>query len=255
MATTENSFNIYQYLEIGLRRKWYIIIPLILSILTSFGVYKYLPKVYRASTLVLIQPQKVPESFVQSTITESIAERLHSVSQEILSRTRLEKVIQEFNLYPTLKDKIPLEEIVEKMRDTISVQVKNPPRGSQPRSRGEQFQQAFSISYEGGDPRTVMMVTNKLASLFIEENLRGRETQAEGTSSFLNKEVENLENQLRKKEEMLQAYKGRYIGNLPQQLEANLRILDRLQQQIRTTSENKRAAEDRGILLQNQIVS
>jgi polysaccharide chain length determinant protein (PEP-CTERM system associated) len=248
-----NPFNIYQYLEIGLRRKWYIIIPLVISILASFGVYKYLPKVYQASTLILVQPQRVPESFVQSTITEAIVDRLNAVKQEILSRTRLEKVIQEFNLYPTLKNKIPLEEVVERMRNAISVQVRNPPRGSQPRSRGEQAQQAFSISFEGGDPRTVMMVTNKLTSLFIEENLKGRETQAEGTSSFLNKEVENLDNQLRKKEEMLQAYKGRHIGNLPQQLEANLRILERLQQQIRTTSENKRGAEDRSILLQNQI--
>jgi polysaccharide chain length determinant protein (PEP-CTERM system associated) len=251
--TTEKSFNIQEYLEIGLRRKWYIIIPLVICVLGSFGVYKYLPKVYKATTLILVQPQKVPEAFVQSTITESVTDRLSAVRQEIFSRTKLEVVIQELNLYPNLINRVPMEDLVERMRNAITVEVQRFPGRSQPRSRSEQGQQAFSISFEGGDSRKVMMVTNKIASLFIEENLRGREMQAEGTSAFLNKELENMENQLRKKEEVIQAYKGRHIGNLPQQLEANLRILERLQQQTRTTSENKRAAEDRSIALQNQI--
>src|SRR4030042_4146723 len=98
MATTEKPFNIQDYLETGLRRKWYIIGPLIFCTLASFGVYKYLPKVYKTTTLILVQPQSVPESYVRSTITDPVANRLNTISQEILSRTRLEKVIQEFNL-------------------------------------------------------------------------------------------------------------------------------------------------------------
>ena len=178
MATTEKPFNIHDYLDIGLRRKWYIIIPLVICVLVSFGVYKYLPKVYKATTLILVQPQRVPESYVRATITDSVASRLNTIGQEILSRTRLEKVIQEFNLYSEIRNNVPMEGIVEMMRKAVEVKVQANPQN-------ERTQNSFSISFEGKDPKTVMMVTNKLASLFIEENLKVRESQAEGTSEFL----------------------------------------------------------------------
>jgi len=246
MTDTEKPFDIHSYINLALRRKWYIVIPLILSIVGSFGVYKYLPKIYKATTLILVQPQRVPESYIRPTVTEPIAARLNTITQEILSRTRLEKVIQEFNLYSDLLSKKPLEEIVEVMRKAVEVKV----QGS---SRSDRDQNAFSISFEGKEPRTVMMVTNKLASLFIEENLKVRELQAEGTSEFLTKELQAIENQLKQKEQDLRNFRERYMGQLPQQLDANLRILERLQEQLKTTNESIRASEDRAILLRNQI--
>src|SRR4030043_2190704 len=230
----QKPFNLQDYLAIGLRRKWYIIIPLVVCALGSFGVYKYLPKVYKATTLILVQPQTVPESYVRSTITDSVANRLNTISQEILSRTRLEKVIQEFNLYADLRKKAPMEVVVEKMAKAVQVNIA---KGIQTGSRGERAKNAFTVSYEGEEPRNVMMVTNKLASLFIEENLKVRELQAEGTSNFLIKELGGTEEQLAKKEEEIRKYRQRNMGQLPQQLDANLRILERLQQQIKTTSE------------------
>jgi len=248
MATTEKPFNIQEYLDLGLRRKWYIIIPLVLGILGSFGVYKYLPKVYKATTLILVQPQSVPESYVRPTTTDSVANRLNTISQEILSRTRLEKVIQEFNLYTDIRKKLPLEEIIEIMRKAIEVKVQEPRR-----ERRDQTTNSFSISYEGEEPKTVMMVTNKLASLFIEENLKVRESQAEGTSDFLSKELQGMDERLKRKEQEIRNFKERSMGQLPQQLDANLRILEGLQQQIKTTNESLRAAEDRSIVIQSQI--
>lgn len=245
--TEQKPLGLNDYIEIGLRRKWYLIIPIILCFLSSIVVYRYLPKIYRATTLILVQPQKVPESYVRPTITETVLSRLNTISQEILSRTRLEKVIEEFNLYPELRKKAPMEEVVETMRKAIEVKVQT---GLQ--KRGE-AKNAFTISYEGHEPRTVMLVTNKLASLFIEENLKVRETQAERTSEFITKELISIEEQLKKKEEDIRRFKERAMGELPEQLEANLRILERLQQQLRITNENIRASEDRAILLQTQI--
>jgi len=244
----EKPFNIHDYLAIGLRRKWYILIPLVVCALGSFGVYKYLPKVYTATTLILVQPQAVPESYVRSTITDSVANRLNTISQEILSRTRLEKVIQEFNMYADLRNKIPLEEIIEVMRKAIEIKVQEPRR-----DRRDPTTNSFSISFEGEEPKTVMMVTNKLASLFIEENLKVRESQAEGTSEFLSKELLGIDEQLKRKEQDIRGFKERNMGQLPQQLDANLRILERLGQQVKTTNESLRAAEDRSIVIQSQI--
>ncbi len=241
----QTPFNIQDYLRIGLRRKWYIIIPIVIGVLASVGVYKYLPKVYRATTLILVQPQSVPENYVRSTITDSVANRLNTISQEILSRTRLERVIQEFNLYPDLRKNVPLEVVVETMRAAIEVKVQE--------QRRERSQNSFSISFEGKEPGTVMVVTNKLASLFIEENLKVRESQAEGTSEFLSKELVSMEEQLKRRDQDIRNFKERSMGQLPQQLDANLRILERLQDQLKTTNENIRAAEDRSVLFQNQL--
>ena len=246
MANTEKTLNIRDYLEIALRRKWYIIIAFMCSIFISFGVYKYLPKVYKATTLILVQPQRVPESYVRATITDSMVNRLNTISQEILSRTRLEHVIQEFNLYSELRSKVPMEGIVEMMRKAIEIKVQKEPQN-------ERTTNSFSISFEGGEARTVMMVTNKLTSLFIEENLKVRESQAEGTSQFISKELLGIEDRLKQTEQDIRNFKERHMGQLPQQLDANLRILERLQQQVKTTNENIKAAEDRSMLLQNMI--
>jgi polysaccharide chain length determinant protein (PEP-CTERM system associated) len=151
----------------------------------------------------------------------------------------LERIIKEFNLYSDKVNKLHMEEIVDMMRTKIEVKV--------------QRQNSFSISFEGRDPQTVMMVTNKLASMFIEENLKSRESRVEGTAQFISRELQSVESSLKKKDEMLRRYKEKNMGQLPQQLEANLRTLDRLQEQFRTTSENLRAAEDRMVFLQSQI--
>jgi polysaccharide chain length determinant protein (PEP-CTERM system associated) len=246
MATQEQTLDIHTYIDIALRRKWYIIIPLVLSVAIAFGVYKTLPKIYSATTLILVQPQRVPTDYVRPTITDSVTSRLSTIGQEILSRTRLESVIQEFNLYADLRSKLPMEEIVETMRKAVEVKVLS---GSQ-YDRG---QNSFSVSYEGKEPRTVMMVTNKLASLFIEENLRGREQQAGRTSEFIVKELQDMEGKLKNKEIEIRDFKARNMGQLPQQWEANQRTLDRLQQQLQTTTEAIRAVEDKTILYRNQI--
>ncbi len=239
MSNTGKFLDIQTYSKIGIRRKWYIIIPFVLSLIVSFGVYKNLPKEYKASTVILVRAQKVPESYVRATLTEPVTDRLATISQEVLSRTRLEMVIKEFNLYPEMVNKLHMEEIVDMMRAKIEVKV--------------QRQNAFSISFEGRDPRTVMTVTNKLASMVIEENLKSRESRVEGTSQFIGRELKSVESSLRRKDEVLRQYKEKNLGQLPQQLEANLRLLDRLQEQYRTTSDALKAAEDRMVLLQGQI--
>ena len=96
MTATEKTLDIQNYIALGLRRKWYLIIPLMLSLVASYAVYKKLPKIYQAKTMILVQPQSIPTEYVRSTITDSVTSRLNTLSQEILSRTRLEKVINEF---------------------------------------------------------------------------------------------------------------------------------------------------------------
>jgi polysaccharide chain length determinant protein (PEP-CTERM system associated) len=233
----------HEYWRIAVRRKWSIIIPLLLSIPLSFAAYLYIPKVYQAATLILVQPQRVPQDYIRSTITTPVTERLTTIRQEILNRTSLEKVIHEFDLYPEERETLSMEEVIELARKKINISVHG-------RSGA---QTTFSVDFEGNDPVKVMNVTNKLAELFIQENLRAREIQAAGTSDFLSSELNLMEERLKGKEKALREFKEKNMGQLPQQLDANLRILERLQQQLQMTSEAIKVSDERIFLYQNQI--
>jgi polysaccharide chain length determinant protein (PEP-CTERM system associated) len=242
MINPAKQFNLQDYLEIFLRRLWFFVIPLA-AVLIGAGIYAFtVPREYRASTLVLVTPQKVPEDFVRPTVTSRIEERLTSIGQEIMSRTRLEQVINEFKLYREEGKSKSLEEIVELMQKNIQVQL--PGKGKEG---------YFTISYIGKDPKIVTLVTNKLASLFIEENLKLREQQAVGTSEFLSVELNATKAKLEEQERTISDYKRKYLGELPEQREANLRVLDQLQMQSQRTGDAIRAAQDRKLLLQKQI--
>jgi polysaccharide chain length determinant protein (PEP-CTERM system associated) len=198
------------------------------------------PKEYRATTLILVTPQKVPEAFVRPTVTSTIGERLQSIGQEIMSRTRLEQVISELKLYQEEAGSSSLEGIVELMRKSIEVTIKGK-------------EGYFTISYIGKDPKIVTVVTNKLASLFIEENLKLREQQAQGTSEFLSNELEATKAKLEEQEKMVTRFKTQFMGELPEQREANLRVIEQLQLQYQRNSDSLRAAQDRRLVIQKQL--
>ncbi len=231
--------NIQDYLEIVLRRKWLIILPLIIIVIGGI-IYSYrLPRIYQASTLILIQQQKVPTAYVQPTVTSPIGERLHTISQQIMSRTRLEAIINELSLYQDLRGTLFMEEIVEEMRKDIDLQVRG--------------RDSFQLFYQGKNPRVVATVANKIASLFIEENLKVREELAEGTTEFLDRELSRVKKQLVNQETALRRYKEEHIGALPEQMDANLSSLDRLQLQYQAITGSLENAKERKITLQRQV--
>ena len=176
------------------RRKWLIVLPAVLIAVGAAVVIQRLPNLYRSETLILVVPQRVPESYVKSTVTARIEDRLQAISQQILSRTRLEQIVNDFNLYPKERaDQELMEDIVERMRTRdIGIDI----------VKGD----AFRVSYSAGDPRVAMRVTERLASLFIDESLRDREVLAEGTSQFLATQLDEARRQLVLNENKLQEY-------------------------------------------------
>jgi len=237
-------FEIEKYKEIALRRRWWIIIPFLLSILIGIGVSIKLPKVYQASTLILVQPQKVPASYVREIVSVDIGDRLRTITQQVTSRTNLEKIIKEFSLYNEPGRHMFMEDKIQSLRRRIEVDVSG---------GGRRGANAFEIFFTGKHPKQIAEVANALTSYFITENLRLREDQAIGTSEFLTDELENIRRRLVEKEEELKRYRMRYMGGLPEQLDTNLRILTRIQQQIVVNQENLRETENRKLLIQQQI--
>lgn len=230
-------------IEIVLRRRWFIIIPFCLSIIAGIYLSFTLPKIYRASTLILVQAQRVPTNYVRSVISAGIESRINMISQQIMSRTNLENIIDQFKLFPEPEhEKMYMEDKIEDIRKRISVNI-----------RSRRGADAFEISFEDTDPERVMRVTNTLSTYFIDENLKVREAQAIGTTDFLDDELNNIKTQLEKHEETLLIYRKKFMGELPEQLETNLRILDRQQEQLIEKQKNLRNVKNMLIAFEKQI--
>jgi len=204
------------------RHRWLLILPFVTICIGTVLYNRTLPDIYRASTSVLVEAPKVPDSYVQSTVPARVSDRLRTITQQIMSRTRLEQVARELQLISNSLDGKALDNYMTKMHDSIEVTV----QGS-----GNDI---FIVSYEGQDPRTVMLVANKLVSLFIDDNLKMREQYAEGTTEFLEGELQRVRNLLQTQEKTVAEYKQHYVGELPAQQDANLRTLDRLQMQLQS---------------------
>ena len=164
------------------RRAWVIAIPMFVAGVVTAAVLARLPDRFRADTLILVIPQRVPESYVKATVTTRIEDRLQSISQQLLSRTRLERTILDFDLYRRERQSTAMEDVVERMRANIQVQI----------VKGD----AFRVSYIADTPALAQKVTERLSSLFIEENLRDREVLAEATNDFLETQLADARRRL-----------------------------------------------------------
>ncbi len=244
-------FELAKYLQLVVRRKWVIIFTSIAILIGGFLFCLVAPRTYKASTLIVTVPQKVPEIYVHSTVTGNNDERIRSILQEVTSRTSLEKLIKKYDLYPELRKKYPLETVIENMKEDISIEqakINNTRRNH----RGSQFL-AFYLIYQGRNPEKVAQVTNALANDFVEKNLKLRQTQAENTARFLDSQLKKLYVELKQREEKLKNYKLAHMGELPEQTPTNVATLTALQQQLQSLEENIRRAEDREILLRQQL--
>jgi polysaccharide chain length determinant protein (PEP-CTERM system associated) len=253
--------NLVDLLEIVSRRKWVLMAPVLAGLLIGGLLGFLLPPSYRSTTLILVEQQQVPESYVTPTDRTPFSERLNTIKQQILSRTKLEQIIKDFNLYrdeDTVSSRNPVkrilanafkgrgakEDLIERLRDDIEIKVMGESK------RGGD---AFSINFTGRDPEVTMQVTNTLASFFIDENLKAREEYAEGTSEFLANELERAKHELTEQERSLRRFKEYYMGSLPEQLDANLRTLDRLQIDLQVTTNSVKNAEERKNFLEEQL--
>lgn len=232
-----------QIIEIVLKRKWIILIPLCISLTVGLLYTFTADKKYIASTTILIQPQKVPTQYIQSVVSSDLNQRLNTISQQILSRSNIEKIIDQFGLYQNSKG-MYLEDKVKSMRQRIRVKIEEGRRTGT---------EAFSVAFTGRDPERVMRVANTLASYFMDENLKVRETQAIGTSEFLQSELVKIKAKLEEREQLLSQFRAKHLGGLPDELESNLRTLDRLQIQLSDRQSALRDLNNSITLIQSQI--
>jgi polysaccharide chain length determinant protein (PEP-CTERM system associated) len=218
------------YLRLIIHRKWLVLGTFLLVSAATFIISTRLPNVYMSSTLILVDPQKVPESYVKATVTGDLRNRLGTLQQQILSATRLQKIIDSLNLYPMERKTMAREDVIAMMQKDVSVNIVSNYGGSQDL-------EAFRIGYSGGDARQVAQVANDLATQFMDENLKAREQQSVGTSEFLQNQLQETKKVLEAQEAKLKDFKLKHLGEMPEQQSANLQILGQLQSQLQLDGE------------------
>jgi polysaccharide biosynthesis transport protein len=237
-------------LEFWMRRKWVALLVFAAAVAAVVSFTIWLPDLYRATATVLVEGQNVSEEFVRPSVTAELGTRLQTIQQEVLSRARLADLIARLDLYPDLRKKgAPIDEIVERLRRDIRLE---PTAGEGQMSLGNRTI-GFSISYSGRDPQIVAQVANVVASLYVVQNTRIREGQARRTADFLKQQLAGIKQELDAQERRITEFNLSHIGELPQQIAANLASLERLNTQLRLNGENQIRATDRRERFQRQL--
>jgi polysaccharide biosynthesis transport protein len=220
-------------------------------LLTGAGAYlvRQLPNVYRAEAVVLVDSQKIPEKFVASTVQVSLEDSLNSISQQVLNVSRMQSIIDDFRLYPKdRKNKSP-EELVDRIRKDLTITPERGFGGNNTANRAG----AFRIAYDGPSPAVVAGVVNRVTDLFIHENLRAREQRAQGTSEFIESQLQEAKKSLEEQEANLSQYKLQWAGELPQQEGALMGALNRLQAELQGNQDAVNRAQQNKVMLENTL--
>jgi polysaccharide chain length determinant protein (PEP-CTERM system associated) len=234
--------NLQQYVGVIRRRHMYFLIPFFLGWLVVWSMSWILPSRYRSGTLILVEQPSMPKDYVTPNVNDDLQSRLQSITQQILSRTRLLRIIDQLNLYAASRSRLNVDELVERMRKDIEIEL----------VRGERNQiTSFNIYYSSHDPHVAQQVTSELTNLFISENLELRQQKSEDTTKFLESQLETARQTLAEQEEKVRVFKDQHLGELPTQLGSNLQILSGLQSQLQNEEDGLNAARQQNAYLQS----
>jgi|SRR5271165_131920 len=216
------------YFALAKRRRFWIIFPA-LAVAVAIAVMAWrLPNIYRSMAVILVEPQKVPSSYVQTTAVTGWGDRVSTIYQEVTSPARLKRIIDAMGLYPDLRKDEGEQEAVATMQKAIVVE--------QVVAMGNNAA-AFRISYKGRSPSQTAQVTNQIAAMFIEENLKVREEQSYGTADFIESELQKTTQQLQEKGNELNEIRSRYGQDLPEAGQFHFQEAEALRQQLHTAQQ------------------
>jgi polysaccharide chain length determinant protein (PEP-CTERM system associated) len=232
-----------QYLAVIKRRRWLILIPLFVGWVLVWTASWVMPPTYRSETTILVQAPSMPKDYVMPNVTDDLQARLQSLTQQILSRTRLIHIIESMNLYQQERKRSSPDEVVEQMRKDIQVDL----------VKDQAKVTAFTVSYSSRDPHVAQEVVSELTNLFISENLEVRQQLSEDTTQFLQNQMEDARKSLADQEEKIRQFKAEHVNDLPDQVQSNLAVLSGLQAQMTNEEDSLNRAKQQSVYLQSLI--
>jgi polysaccharide chain length determinant protein (PEP-CTERM system associated) len=226
------------------RRRWQFLVPFFCGWALVWGGSWLIPSTYRSGTLILVEQPSVPEKYVVSNIDSDIQQQLDSITQQILSRTRLLRIIDSLGLYAQDRKHKSPDDLVETMRKDIEIEL----------SHGDDKKlSAFNIYYANRDPKMAQLATAELANLFITENLEQRQKRSENTTSFLEEQLDQARANLAQQEAKVRVFKDQHLGELPTQSQSNLQILAGLQNQVQANQDSLNRAKQQNAYLESLV--
>ncbi len=236
-AATSAASDPERYLDILRRRHISFLLALLFGWLVVWGASWIVPPRYKSTTLILVQQPSMPKDYVTPNVSDNLQDRLASITQQILSRTRLLTIIERLNLYQGGKAHLAPDDQVAQMRKDIDVELV--------RDTANRIT-AFRVSFLAGDPYTAQAVTRLLTELFINENLKTRQQESEDTTNFIKDQLETARNNLAAQEAKVRAFETQHEGELPSQQATNLQILSGLQSQLQSEQDALNSARQQG---------
>jgi succinoglycan biosynthesis transport protein ExoP len=244
---TDGSAGISHYAAALGRRKIVMVLTFAAALATALPFVLGLPSVYKSTATVMVEGQ-MPEGSLQSGVGGAVDSRLQAIKQEAFSRANLTRLLDEFNLYPTLRGRVPTEALLAQIQKDIAIDFKSAESNG---SRSETI--AFTITVTGRDPETVAGVANRVASYYVAQNDRIRSGQATRTTEVLRQQMADTKKRLDGQEGRMKDFLTRHMGRLPQQVDANLLALNRLNGQLQFNSEQQSRLMERRQDIQKQI--
>ena len=218
------ALTVQDYTTILKRRWWILAIPAIIFPIVGYGITFLVKPQYVSQTLVLVEQQKVPESYVKAVVTEDLSGRLASMKEQITSRSRLQPIIERFNLFAG--GGLSMDDRIDLTRKNIGI---TPIQSEIARSNGLP---GFFISFKANDARTAQLVCGEIQSLFVNESISDREGIAAGTTDFLKGQLADAKAKLDEQDAKLAKFQQQYMGKLPGAESSNINMLTTLNTQL-----------------------
>ena len=232
------------------RRKWQFVVPAALILAVAAAVAYMWPATYRSEATILVEQAEVPEDLVTTFVDDYLERRLEGITRRILVTDNLLRIIEQYNLYPEERKRVPVATVVDEMRADIHKQLISAQGGT---GGSKSTTIAFTVSFDHSQPETAQRVTNELVTLYLNENLRLRRQRATETASFLRSERERAEQRIAEVAQQLAEFKGANSGSLPDQLPYNQQVIARAEQELRDLVRQMESLKQQEIYLQAQL--
>ena len=252
---SESTMSLEDYLGILRRRRVVVLLVAGLLFALSSTAAILWPPTFKSTATIMIEEQDVPAELVHSTITTYADQRIEMIKQQVMSRAGLWKVVEQYGLYPDMRQENPTEAVIKRFIKDIEVEVMSADVIDKRTQHATKATIAFTVSYNSGSPDTAQRVANELTSLFLGENLKSRERQAQETTTFLRQEAESLAAHIEEVEAKLATFKQRAAGALPELMPLNLQMMNQADRELMDLDQQIRSLEERKSYLDGELAT
>jgi uncharacterized protein involved in exopolysaccharide biosynthesis len=237
------------------RRKKTFFLSFLIIFLSAVAVALILPNVYSSQATILIEEQKIPKDYVRSSVTSYAEERIEAIKTEVLSGHNLQQLINNYDLYQKLRESHSEAEINEEMRNDITLETISAKEIDRKTGKYKSMTIAFTLSYEGLEPSKVKSIVDEISSSFVKTETAKRERNVSETTVFLEEELDGLKKQIHLHEKKISNFKGKNIGQLPENVGTNLEAISRLERTLDGINNRIQSLQETKILLEGQLAS